>query len=105
MDNVWVRHLANLKDSDSGRHLSLALALAGELFVMKAEMARLRLALAASGAVSKETLLDAGESDAFQAWMRKEQSEFATFLLKAWEKPDESPDVSGVMAEEMAQEK
>ena len=101
MDDTWVRHLEKLKGSDSGRHLSLALALAGEVFVMKAEIARLRLALAETRAVPQDKLLDAGESPAFQAWMRKEQTEYARFLLKAWEQPDESPDVSAVMQDEL----
>ncbi len=97
MDDVWVNHIAQLRDSEKSRALGMTFALATEVFALKAEVKRLRLALHAQGSLSTETELDAGEGEAFAKWLLREQSQFAKHLMKGWVETDQSPDVSAQM--------
>jgi hypothetical protein len=91
---VWASHVAQLRDSGLSHALGITFALAAEVFAQKAELKRLRLALAAAGGVSPEQELAAGESASFADWLRREQTEFARQLFKSWSQTDQSPDVS-----------
>ncbi len=100
MENVWSSHLAMLKDDESSPALGMLIALSAEVFLLKAEVARLRLALHASGVVSPDAELAAGETSSFAAWLSKEQVAFTAPLLRAWAQTDEAPDVSGIVTAE-----
>jgi len=102
MDDVWAQHIAGIRDRPESRMLGMMFAMATELFALKAEVKRLRLALGDEGVLAPEAELDAGEGEAFAAWLKREQGEFAAAILKPWSKADEAPDVSGIAYAEKA---
>lgn len=82
---------------DSARLMGMITALAAEVYVLKAEVQRLRLALEASGATSAAELERAGQSPAMRDWFSAEEAAFGQALLRPFTHPDEAPDVSGRM--------
>jgi hypothetical protein len=98
MSNVWTDHIATLRDSNDGRLLGVTMALAAEVMLLKAEVHRLRDALHAD-VLDPRAEEAAGETSAFQDWLRAEQAEFARTLLQPWLEPDAAPDVSAVAAD------
>ncbi len=79
---------------DSARLLGMIVALAGEVFVLKAEVARLTAALKARGGLDDGALDRAADSPGLRAWMATEESAFGRALLRPFTHPDEAPDVS-----------
>ena len=73
--------LSYLQPQDIGRLMASLVALGGEVFMLKAEVRRLRAALDARGAVSQADIEAAGASAAFNAWIDAEQKFFAQTLL------------------------
>ncbi len=84
---------------DSTRLMGVVMALASEVYVLKAEVTRLRLALQQRGSLDPVDLDAAGTSDAMKQWMAREEGDFARALLRPFTHPDESPDVSARMQE------
>lgn len=84
---------------DSARLLGVALALAGEVFVLKTEVERLKHALKTTGAIDDAHLETAGAASELQQWMQAEQTTFARTLLRPFTHPDEAPDVTRFMDE------
>jgi hypothetical protein len=82
---------------DSARLMSVILSLAGEVYVLKSELQRMRLALAERKLIDDGALETAGQSAAMAAWFATEEAEFGRALLHAFTSPDESPDVSAAM--------
>ena len=82
---------------DSARLMSVILSLAGEVYVLKSELQRLRLALGNRQLVDDRALEEAGQSAAMAAWFASEEAEFGRNLLTAFTTPDQSPDVSAAM--------
>lgn len=83
---------------DSARLLGVIMALAGEVFVLKAEVERLKQALQTGGFVDAAQLDAAGNSAQVREWMGKEQRAFGAALLRPFTHPDESPDVTRFMS-------
>jgi hypothetical protein len=79
---------------DSARLLGVVMALAGEVFVLKAEVARLTAALKAHGEIDDAALDTAENSPAFREWMTTEQAAFGRALLRPFTHPDEAPNVT-----------
>lgn len=79
---------------DSARLLGMIVALAGEVFVLKSEVARLKLALAERDTVDDAVLARAAASPAMRDWMAREESAFGHALLRPFTHPDEAPDIS-----------
>jgi len=82
---------------DSARLMSVILSLAGEVYVLKSELQRLRLALGERQLLDDGALEKAGQSAAMAAWFATEEAEFGRALLSAFTSPDASPDVSAAM--------
>jgi hypothetical protein len=85
--------------NDGARLMGVLMSLAGEVFVLKAEVQRLRLALREAGAVDDAALQVAGASPAMAAWMADEEAAFGRALLRPFTHPDEAPDVSARMTQ------
>jgi hypothetical protein len=66
---------------DVSHLLEMIVALGGEVFVLKAEVERLRRELAAGDIVSDAQLEQRGRSDDFKKWIAEEQKHFAETLL------------------------
>ncbi len=82
---------------DSARLMSVILSLAGEVYVLKSELQRMRLALGERKLLDDGALEKAGQSAAMASWFATEEAEFGRALLHAFTSPDESPDVSAAM--------
>ncbi len=89
--------LAPADPMDSARLMSVILSLAGEVYVLKSELHRLRLALGERQLLDDAALEKAGQSAAMAAWFSTEEAEFSRALLNAFASPDASPDVSAAM--------
>ncbi len=92
--NTQAQGADKLMQTDTARLLGVTLALAGEVFLLKAELERLRNALLDSGATSPEQIAAAGQGDKLKAWMRVEENEFTASILRPFLHPDQVPDVS-----------
>ena len=86
-------------DMDSARLMGVLMALAGEVYVLKAEVKRLRIALQQRGGLDESDIDRAGGSEAMKQWMAREEGDFARALLRPFTHPDEAPDVSERMQE------
>jgi len=82
---------------DGARLIGMITALAAEVYVLKAEVQRLKLALDAAGTTSAAALEDAGRSPAMRDWFNTEEAAFGRALLRPFTHPDEAPDVSARM--------
>lgn len=100
-DQRWARHLARLKDDPNGKALGVMVALASEVFLLKAENRRLRLALEKRGGLSHADEVAAGNDAEFRKWLQAEQAAFSRAVFKPWLEPDESPDTSAEYEREM----
>jgi hypothetical protein len=84
-----------MQNTDTDRLLGMIAALGSEVFVLKAEVQRLKHALGVT-----QTLLDkAGASPELERWMSEEQAAFGAALMRPFTHPDEARDVSKMMAE------
>jgi hypothetical protein len=73
--------LGYLAPQDVQRLMASLVGLGAEVFMLKAEVERLRRALEATGAVASAQLDAAGSSTQFSAWLESEQAAFARSLL------------------------
>ena len=87
-------------DSTDARMFGVIMALAGEVYVLKAEVQRLTEALGQGDLVDNEALEAAGESEAMEAWLATEQKNFTAEILRPWLEPDAVSDVRHFMSEE-----
>ncbi len=74
--------LGYLQPQDISRLMSTVVALGAEVFMLKAELKRLQMTLAQSGAADDKALQLTGEGAAFNAWLAQEQAAFARNLLE-----------------------
>jgi hypothetical protein len=74
-------------------------ALGAEVFVLKAEVQRLKHALRSGGTLTDAQLDSAGESPELQRWMGEEEKVFGATLMRPFTHPDDARDVSKMMAE------
>ena len=86
------------KDQTTSRLLGVITALGAEVYVLKAVVHRLTVALESQGILSDEILGAAAASQAHLAWQAEEEKVFAAELLRPWLEPDEAPDVRRFMA-------
>ena len=78
---AFLRDLDGVRDPLVSQLLSMLVSLGGEVFVLKAELQRLRLALAAAGGVGEDALEAVRRSPDFVAWLSREEREFARTLM------------------------
>lgn len=77
----FLDNLGYMPDALTGRLLEMIVGLGGEVFILKAELQRLRIALASGGIAGAEALEKVGQSAEFKAWLATEQQEFGRHLL------------------------
>lgn len=77
----FLSDLHYMRDPYTSRLLETIVALGGEVFLLKAEIERLRLALASSNVLQPAALEAAAATPAFKSWLSKEQVSFASALL------------------------
>ena len=77
--------------------LMVILALAGEVYVLKAEVRRMRIALADRQVLDEQALEQASGSIRMNDWLKREEAEFGQALLRPFTHPDEAPNVSAAM--------
>ncbi len=70
------------------RLMGMVTALAGEVFVLKAQNRRLTVALEDAGSLDPETLSAAGDSPDLAIWMEQERDAFAAALMAPLTEPD-----------------
>ena len=85
---------------DMSRLMGMIVALSGEVYVLKAELERVKLALRDAGLVDHSALERAGETREMQQILRAEEVTFAATLFRPFAHPDEAPDVSRFMEEQ-----
>jgi hypothetical protein len=78
---AFLRDLDGVRDPLVSQLLSMLVSLGGEVFVLKAELQRLRLALAAAGGVGEDALEAVRRSPDFVAWLSREEREFTRALM------------------------
>ena len=78
----FMADLGYLQPQDISRLMSTVVALGAEVFMLKAELKRLQMTLAQSGAADDKALQRTGEGAAFNAWLEQEQAAFARNLLE-----------------------
>lgn len=78
---------------DTERLMGMIMALGGEVFVLKAQLQRMALALSQTGAAGEAALLAAAASPEYKAWLSTEQKAFGRALLRPFSQPDLSQDV------------
>ncbi|MBC7803713.1 MAG: hypothetical protein H7Y16_07535 [Candidatus Parcubacteria bacterium] len=84
--------------SDTERLMGMIMALGGEVFVLKAQVQRMALALAKAGAVGEAALEAAGTSEEFQAWLPREEKAFGRSLLRPFTHPDVGSDATDLLS-------
>jgi hypothetical protein len=92
--------LNGFEDPNIARMFGVVMALAGEVYVLKAEVERLKMALAENALVDDESLRRAEESQPMQCWLAEEQGAFTADILRPWLEPDAALDVRNHMAVE-----
>lgn len=82
---------------DSSRLIGMIVALAGEVFVLKAQNECLRQALLEQGSITRAALDQQAGSNAMQAWFQAEEAGFAQALLEPLVQGDRSINVVAQM--------
>jgi hypothetical protein len=92
--------LGALQDPESTRLMGVVMALAGEVFVLRAQVERLSRALQANGGVTEEALAAAGATEAMQKWLATEETAFARALTQPYLEGDRALNSTRWMREE-----
>jgi len=77
-------------DPESTRLMGVIVALAGEVFVLKAQVERLTRALEAGGTVDAQRLAAAAAQDGMTKWLEAEEAAFSRSLTAPYLDPDVS---------------
>lgn len=96
-----VAELAKLGDRDpeAARLMGMLMALAGEVFVLKAQVERLTRALESGGAVDAKRLADAAATEGMAKWLDAEEAAFSRGLAAPYLEPDLSVNATRWMRE------
>jgi len=97
-----VGELAKLgaRDPEAARLMGMIVALAGEVFVLKAQVERLTRALEAGGAVDARSLAAAAADEGMAKWLEAEEAAFTRGLTAPYLDPDVSVNATRWMREE-----
>jgi hypothetical protein len=85
--------------ADTERLLGMIAALGAEVFVLKAEVQRLKRALQSGGALTDAQLEKAAASPELAQWMSEEERTFGATLMRPFAHPDDALDVAKMMTE------
>jgi len=88
------------RDPESARLMGMIVALAGEVFVLKAQVERLTRALQAGGAVDAKSLAEAAAQEGMAKWLENEEAAFARSLTAPYLEPDLSVNATKWMRSE-----
>lgn len=77
----FAKDLGYLRSEDVPHLMACLVGLGSEVFMLKAEVERLRRALQAKGGVTPQELEAAGADASFSEWLRSEQAEFGRSML------------------------
>ena len=88
-----------MQNTDTERLLGMIATLGSEVFVLKAEVQRLKHALRSGGSLTDAQLDKAATSPELERWMAEEEKVFGATLMRAFTHPDDALDVSKMMAE------
>ena len=91
--------LGTIEDADATRVMGMVMALAGEVFVLRAQVERLTRALHAKNAVGPQDLAAAGESADMQKWLAAEEAAFARAVTAPFLQGDRTIDATRWMRE------
>jgi hypothetical protein len=91
--------LGRLEASDATRLMGVVMALAGEVFVLRAQVERLTRALHAVDAVGAKDLAAAGASEDMQKWLAADEAAFARTLTEPFLQGDRTLDATRWMRE------
>ncbi len=78
------------RDPEAARLMGMVMALAGEVFVLKAQVERLTRALEAGGAVDAQRLAAAAADEGMKKWLEAEEAAFSRGLTAPYLEPDVS---------------
>jgi hypothetical protein len=78
------------RDPESARLMGMIVALAGEVFVLKAQLERLSRALEAAGTVDAQRLAAAAAQESMAKWLEAEEAAFSRSLTAPYLEPDQS---------------
>jgi hypothetical protein len=97
-----VAELAKLgaRDPEAARLMGMIVALAGEVFVLKAQVERLTRALEAGGAVDAQRLAAAAAGEGMAKWLAAEEAAFARGLTAPYLQPDVAVNATDWMRKE-----
>lgn len=87
------------RDPESARLMGMIVALAGEVFVLKAQVERLTRALQAGGAVDAKRLATAAADEGMTKWLAEEEAAFSRSLTSPYLEPDVSVNATRWMRE------
>lgn len=87
------------RDPEAARLMGMVVALAGEVFVLKAQVERLTRALEAGGAVDAKRLAAAAADEGMTKWLEAEEAAFARGLTAPYLEPDLSVNATRWMRE------
>ncbi len=76
------------RDPEAARLMGMTMALAGEVFVLKAQVERLSRALEAGGTVDAKRLAAAAADEGMAKWLAAEESAFTRSLTAPYLQPD-----------------
>jgi hypothetical protein len=85
-------------DQTTARLLGMITALGGEVYVLKAIVHRLTVALECQGVVTGDILGEAAASEAHAAWQAEEEKTFGAEMLRPWLEPDDAVDARRFMS-------
>ncbi len=92
--------LAGFTEPNDARMFGVVMALASEVYVLKAEVHRLTAALEEKNVVGPDALEAAGRTEAVEGWLSDEQAAFTAEILRPWLDPDPIADVRHFMSDE-----
>ena len=87
------------RDPEAARLMGMIVALAGEVFVLKAQVERLTRALEAGGAVDAKRLAAAASQEGMTKWLESEEATFSRSLTAPYLEPDVSVNATRWMKE------
>lgn len=85
------------RDPEAARLMGMVMALAGEVFVLKAQVERLTRALEAGGAVDAQKLAAAAATEGMTNWLEVEEAAFTRGLTAPYLEPDVSVNATSWM--------
>lgn len=85
------------RDPEAARLMGMVMALAGEVFVLKAQVERLTRVLEAGGAVDAQRLAAAAADEGMKKWLEAEEAAFSRGLTAPYLEPDVSVNATAWM--------